>query len=514
MIRLLKAASPVFLLFLAGFSMAQSSADLIKKPNIIIIMADDMGYSDLGCTGSEIQTPNLDYLAQEGTLFTNFYNTSRCCPSRASLLTGQHQWDAGVGHMDYDNSELPEYQGYLNHQSITIAEVLGANGYQTFMSGKWHLGKERDKWPDKNGFQQFYGTPAGGGIYFYPSKFYKRVVFWNGKQMEPDSTWYSTDAFTDYAINYIIKDRVKGKPFFMYLPYIAPHFPLQAKKEDIEKYKGIYEMGYGPIRDARLQKQKYLGLLPKGVEVFNPTLPDWEKKKNKKEEALKMAVYAAMMDCMDQNIGRLMGTLKAEGLDQNTIVFFLSDNGGASIDFNKTPEAEIGTRNSNASYGEWYNISNTPYRKYKATEHEGGIITPMIAYGLSNGKGKVVREPAHITDFMPTCLELAGLEYPISKQGVVLNPLDGKSFLSLIRQNHKDSDRLFFWEHEGNKAVRQGIWKLVAQHKKEWELYKILEDPFEMNDLAYSYPEIVKELSSKYKNWANKHKVQPWPLKN
>ncbi|MEO1010002.1 MAG: sulfatase-like hydrolase/transferase, partial [Bacteroidota bacterium] len=403
--------------------------------------------------------------------------------------------------------------GYGDTLVVQVALVFFQIGYQTFMSGKWHLGKDRENWPDKNGFDQFYGTPAGGGIYFYPSLFYKREVFWNGKRMEPDSTWYSTDAFTDYAINYIVNDREKDKPFFMYLPYIAPHFPLQAKKEDLVKYKETYTLGYDAIRDRRIEKQRELGLVTIHVKASQPTFPPWHLVPNKEEEALKMAVYAAMVDCMDQNIGRLLHVLEEEGLKDNTVIFFLSDNGAANTSFNKTPQAEIGTRYSNASYGAWHNVSNTPYQKYKATEHEGGIITPMIVYGLDHFQGKTVRNPAHITDFMPTCLELASVEYPQSYNSLSLDPLDGKSLLPLIDGTESHEKRYFFWEHQGNKAVRQGDWKLVALHNKEWELYHITSDPYELNDLSKERPGIVMEFKGKYDQWTKKHGVQPWPLK-
>ena len=494
------------------FSCVNAPTQEHQKPNIIIILADDMGYSDLGCTGSEINTPNLDHMAKNGVLFTNFYNTSRCCPSRASLLTGQYQWDAGMGHMDTDQSHFEEYQGYLNEKSVTIASLLGANGYDTFMSGKWHLGKEREKWPDRHGFKQFYGTPAGGGIYFYPSKFYKREVFWNGTQIQPDSTWYSTDAFTDYAIRYLEQDRDKEKPFFMYLPYIAPHFPLQAKPEDIAKYREVYKQGYHEIRKKRFEKQKSLRLIPEESKLPEAKNMDWATVEDKENEALKMAVYAAMMDCMDQNIGRLMASLKQQGILENTIIFFLSDNGGASANFNRTPEAQIGTRYSNAAYGKWYHVSNTPYRMHKATEHEGGIITPMIAYGLAGKKGEKVTQPAHINDFMATCLELTQTSYPKTFDNKTLDPIDGTSFLPLLNEDYTNPDRLMFWEHEGNKAVRNGDWKLVARHKKEWELYDMTKDPFELNNVIEDFPAIAEELQNKYKLWAKAHGVQPWPL--
>lgn len=487
----------------------------LKRPNIIVVLVDDMGYSDLGCTGSEIETPNLDRMASEGVMFTNFYNTSRCCPSRASLLTGQYQWDAGMGHMTYTKSTVPEYQGYLNRQSVTIAELLKDNGYNTFISGKWHVGdKKREWWPDHRGFEQFYGTPTGGGIYYYPSKFYDRPVYWNGEQQYPDSNWYSTDAFTDYSIDYIKNRREEGKPFFMYLAYIAPHFPLQAKEEDIEKYRGTYRVGYDEIRKARFEKQHELGLVHEGIPASDPVYPNWDSVDDKETEALKMAVYAAMVDRMDQNIGRLMQTLKDEGIDENTVVMFLSDNGACAQDRDLSTVAELGTRNCNAGYGIWNNVSNTPYRMHKSQEHEGGNITPLIIRwpaGLEQ-KGEYIREHAHINDIMPTCLELAGVQYPKFYKGVELGKLDGSTFLPLLKGEKQDKERAFFWEHEGNAAVRVGDWKLVSLHKKDWELYNLKEDPYEVNDLVKQYPDKSKELLQRYVAWTEEHGVRQWPL--
>lgn len=485
-----------------------------KRPNIIIILADDLGYSDLGCTGSEIKTPNLDKLANKGVLFTDFYNTSRCCPSRASLLTGQHQWDAGMGHMDYTKSDLPEYQGYLNKESITIAEALKLGGYQTFMSGKWHVGnKERDMWPDKRGFDQFYGVPAGGGLYFYPSKYYKRDVYWNGNKVQPDSTWYSTDAFTDYTINYIENDRNKEEPFFIYLAYIAPHYPLQAKEEDIQKYTGTYDEGYDAIRNNRFRKQKDIGLMSDDAVLPPLEVRSWENVKNKKKEARKMSVYAAMVDNMDQNIGRLISTLEKEGELDNTVIFFLSDNGACQSKFNKTPKVPIGSRNSNATYGDWYNVSNTPYRLHKKKEHEGGIKTPMIMH-WPNGitKPKKISKPAHITDFMQTCLQLAQVEYPKSYNDILLDELDGCDLLPLLENEKAYEKRQFYWEHEGNKAIRVGDWKLVASKNKDWELYNLKKDPFELQNVALKYPNKKIDMEHKYQSWTQEHNVKPWPL--
>ncbi len=497
---------------LVNAAQAQEPRD---RPNIIVILADDMGYSDLGCTGSEIDTPNLDRMASEGTLFTNFYNTSRCCPSRTSLLTGQYQWDAGVGHMDSPHFEFPEYQGHINDKSVTIAEALKLNGYQTFMSGKWHVGsRERTMWPDHRGFDQFYGTPDGGGIYFYPSKYWDRPVYWNGEQVHPDDSWYSTDAFTDYAIDYIEDKRDSDKPFFMYIAYVAPHFPLMAKPEDIAKYRDTYRVGYDAIRKARFEKQKAIGLIPENLEISEPVYPDWESVEDQDQEAMEMAVYAAMVDCLDQNVGRLMDSLEAAGIIENTAVFFLSDNGACQTDWNKTPDVEIGNRDSNVAYGVWNNVSNTPYRMRKGQEHEGGIITPLVAHWPAGIKvnGERISAPAHINDFMPTCLELAGATYPKTYNGVELSPLDGKSFLPLLKGETPAKEPHYFWEHEGNRAVREGDWKLVALQKGDWELYNLSVDPFERNNLIEENPEKAKSLQSSYESWSQKHGVRPWPL--
>ena len=484
------------------------------RPNIIVILADDMGYSDLGCTGSEIETPNLDGLARGGVLFTHCYNTSRCCPTRAALLTGQYQWDAGLGHMTSTKSELPEYATQLNQKCVTIAELVSLAGYQTFMAGKWHVGDKRECWPDRRGFQQFYGTPQGGGIYFYPSKFYDRPIFHNGEEVKPKDSWYSTDAFTDASIDFLKNERERDKPFFLYLAYIAPHFPLQAKESDIAKYENTYTEGYEAIRRDRHQKQQALGVVPDGVPM-SAAAYDWASVKDKEQEARKMAVYAAQVDCLDQNIGKLMTTLRDEGIDKNTLVLFLSDNGGCRNRFNKTPNATIGNPDSNATYGRWYNVSNTPYRQGKSQEHEGGIISPMIVHwpdGIKKPR-RLVHDPIHVMDVMPTCLKLAGQTYPDQFGGNRLDPLDGEDFLQLIDGAPATSDRVLYWEHEGNRAVRRGPWKLVSLHKKQWELYDLSADPFEVNDLAKRHPQRVAQLKELYKNWAAEHGVQPWPLR-
>ena len=486
------------------------------RPNVVVILADDMGYSDLGCTGGEIRTTNLDKLAQNGVLFTHFYTTSRCCPSRAALLTGQYQWDAGLGHMTSTKSDFPEYQPSINQENVTIAEAFRLGGYQTVMSGKWHLGDMRQCWPDKRGFDQFYGTPAGGGLYFYPSKFYDRPVFENSVEVKPGKNWYSTDGFTDFAIEFIEHRRDPKRPFFLYLPYIAPHFPLQAKPEDIARYHGKYDVGYQAIRQARFDRQKALGIVPRDSNL--PAAPhQWNNVSNKSRHADRMEVYAAQVDCLDQNIGRLVDSLEKNKLLDNTIIVFMSDNGGCSAR-KTTPQAELGSANCNAAYGHWYHVSNTPYRMAKSQEHEGGIISPLIFHwprsqpGRHATNGQQIDSPVHIMDVMPTLLELAGVSYPDSIPGRTLDPMDGQSFAQLLAGHPPKPDRELFWEHEGNRAMRRGAWKLVALRNRAWELYDLGSDPFEENDLAATEPERVNQMKNRYHHWAKLHGVKSWPL--
>ncbi len=484
------------------------------RPNIIVILVDDMGYSDIGATGGEIETPTLDRLASEGVLFTHMYNTSRCCPTRAALLTGQYQWDTGLGHMNTTNSPHPEYQRVMNEENVTIAEALWSAGYQTAMGGKWHVGDDRPYWPDRRGFDHFYGPPKGGGLYFWPSEFYDRPVYRDGELDEPEEGWYSTDGFTDYAIEYVKGVRDKDRPFFLYLAYVAPHFPLQAHERDIAKYEGRYDAGYEAIRVARFERQKAVGLVGADAVLPDAEHGPWASVKNKGAEAREMEVYAAMMDCLDQNLGRLMVVLEEEGIAENTVVMFLSDNGGCLADWNKTPNAELGTAQSNAAYGKWYNVSNTPYRKGKARTYEGGIVTPMIVHwpaGIER-TGVFVREPTHVMDILPSCLEIAGVAYPESYEDRELDPVDGVSFVPLMNGGEGDADRALFFEHEGHRAARHGDWKLVANRGGAWELYNLADDPFEVHDLAGAEPEKAAELKAMYGAWAKAHGVR-WPLK-
>lgn len=503
------------LIVLACMALIAITAIADTRPNVIVVMADDMGFSDLGCTGSEIETPNLDALADNGVLFTNCYNTSRCCPTRASLLTGLYQHQAGYGHMDSDMG-YPAYQGRFRDGVVTVAQLLQEKGYRTVMLGKWHLGHEEEYVPLARGFDRMYGIPKGGGVYFYPCIGRDRQIYLNKEQVIPDSTWYSTDAFTDYAIQFAREAKTDNKPFFMYLAYIAPHFPLQAWPEDIQKYRGQYSKGYAFYRHRRFEKQKRLGLLPAHTKLSPPDNEDWESVKAKSQEDLKMAVYAAQIDRMDQNIGRLITELKRQDKLDNTIIFFLSDNGGADTNLHAHPEAEIGSRHCWSAYGKsWANVSNTPYKKYKAMTHEGGIITPLIVHwpdGIKS-QGRISHDPVHIIDIVPTILSLAQTEYPKTYKGQALAPLMGTDIMPLVHGATPAKDKTMFFEHQGNQAARIGNWKLVRRHNEEWELYNLEEDPTELNNLINKRAEKADSLKTMFNQWADKYGVRPWPIK-
>ncbi|MCC5928642.1 MAG: arylsulfatase [Cyclobacteriaceae bacterium] len=488
----------------------------IERPNIIVILADDMGFSDLGCTGAEIATPNLDNMAENGILFTNFYNSSRCCPSRASLLTGLYQHRAGVGHM-VGNLGYLEYQGFLRKDCLTIAEALQHTGYNTIMTGKWHVGDAPEHWPNQRGFQDFYGIPAGGGLYFYPSKFLDRPIYKNEKQIFPDEkNFYSTDAFTSEAIEFIKKSVEEDKPFFAYIAHIAPHYPLQALPQDIQKYKGKYDEGYEAIRNKRFEKQVKMGLFDRETKLSDASFPPWETMNDQHIEARKMEVYAAQVDRLDQNIGVLVNALKKLKILDNTIICFLSDNGACAEEVNRSPGEELGTANSFVAYGEqWAKVSNTPYRLYKSRAHEGGIITPMIIQwpkGIAK-TGHIDRTPVHIIDIMPTFLELAGTDISKIIDGNDLLMPDGSSFADLLSGKPLKRPENYYWEHQGNQAIRVNDLKLVKKHAEDWELYDLKNDPTELNDLVNQRPSQKDSLEILWSNWASEYGVRNWPVK-
>lgn len=488
------------------------------RPNIIVILADDMGYSDLGCMGSEISTPNLDQLAANGLLMTQFYNAGRCCPTRASLLTGLYQHQAGVGDMT-ENRGVPAYQGYLNKQCVTMAEVLKQAGYTTAMTGKWHVGERPEHWPQRRGFTHFYGIPQGGGAYFYPF-LVNRQVWENDRQVTPDSnTFYSTDAFSVYAAQFIEKQKNSPSPYFLYVAYVAPHFPLQAKAEDIRRYRGKYKAGFEAIRKQRFERMKALGILSPSVSLSptNESVKNWASLTEAEKDTLdfKMAVYAAQTESIDRGIGKIVQTLKETQQLDNTLIVFLSDNGGESAHAYPVRGATgpIGSARSWTSYGaSWANVSNTPFRLYKSQTYEGGIITPLIAhYPKMIGKKQISRQPGHVVDLMPTLLELAGAKYLSTYQGNTLLPLPGESLTGVFKGNKTLPQRNLYWEHEGNRAVRSGEWKLVSRYpENRWSLYDLANDPTELNDLSKQYPDKVKKLEKQYEAWAARTGVIPW----
>jgi arylsulfatase len=509
------------MLLLAGCKrppVTQPTALPLKRPNIVIIMADDMGYSDLGCYGSEINTPNIDRLAANGMRMTQFYNTSRCCPTRAALLTGVYQHEAGVGFMT-GNDGTPAYQGFLNRQTATIAELLRANGYTTLMSGKWHVGSRPQHWPTKRGFDRFYGIPEGGGVYFYPFQKPRSVVL-DEAEIAVDTFYYSTDAINDYAVRFLEEQKGSLKPFFLYVAHIAPHFPLQAFPEDVARYRGKYLEGYAAIRRQRFESMKLKGILPSDAELSPPDdlIQEWNSlTEGQKDTAdLKMAIYAAQIERMDMGIGDIVDKLKEIGEYDNTVIIFLSDN-GASPEVTVEGEAlsgPIGSVNSYASVGRaWANVSNTPFRYYKHWVHEGGISTPFILqYPALLRAATIERRVGHVMDLMPTCLDLGRSLYPAAYQGDTLEPLKGKSLMPLLRQQPIERQQPLFWEHRGNRAVRLGDWKLVSRHtegRDEWELYNIAEDRAELHNRAEAQPDQVREMAAMYAQWAEEVGVLP-----
>jgi len=482
------------------------------KPNIIVIMADDMGFSDLGCYGSEIATPNLDKLAAGGLRFTQFYNTARCCPTRAALLTGLYSHQAGVGHM-VDNKGRPGYEGRLNDRCVTIGEALRPAGYRTYLSGKWHVGEARPHWPVDRGFDRSYSLVSGGTNYFRLDP--NRILARDGEKITPPADWYVTDAITDNAVAFLADHGKSDKPFFLYVAYTAPHWPLHAHPQDIAKYRGKYKAGWDALRQSRRQKMIELGIVDAKWPLTprDKGVPAWENAKNHDDWDVRMAVYAAQIDRMDQGIGKVLAQVKAQGAEANTLVLFLADNGGCAeiIDRGK-PGVPAGPADSFLSYGVgWANASNTPFRLYKHWVHEGGIATPLIAsWPATIQKPASTNQPGHVIDLMATCVDAAGAEYPRTFKDRPITPLEGKSLLPIFLGQTRPGHTAIFWEHEGNRAVRQGKWKLVARHKGDWELYDLEADRTEMANQAAKQPEKVKELAALHEQWAKRANVLPW----
>jgi len=548
----------------AGLAALPAAAETDPRPNMIIIMSDDMGFSDVGCYGGEIATPNLDALAANGLRFTQFYNTARCCPTRASLLTGLYPHQAGVGHMMNDRG-FDGYRGDLSDRCVTIAEALRPAGYVNYAVGKWHVTKktrpqtEADKhnWPLQRGFDRFYGTIHGAGSFYDPNSLTRGNTLispYDDPEYQPD-TFYYTDAINDHAARFIAEHREQfGKrPFFMYVAHTAPHWPMHALPKDIAKYRGRYDDGYEPIRLARFERAKKLGLIDPAWRL-SAQAETWDTVGDTAWEARCMEVYAAMIDRLDQGIGRIVEQLRRQGELDNTLLFFLHDNGGCAEGMGRgaqrgpaeraakpplppMPDDALqyamiprqtrdgypmrqgrgvmpGPADTYIGYGRgWANVSNTPFREYKHWVHEGGISTPLTVHwprGIAaERRGKLVREPGHLIDLMATCVDVAGAVYPDEVDGRPIRPAEGVSLRPLLRGQPIDRAEPLFWEHEGNRAVRQGKWKLVAKANRPWELYDTDADRTETNDLAAEYPDKVRELEAKWDAWAERANVLP-----
>lgn len=490
------------------------------RPNILVILADDLGFADVGCYGAEVNTPHIDQLAEEGMRFSQFYNYPRCSPTRASLLTGQYPHQVGMGDLTTSSKDHPSYQGYLNDRCVTIAEVLGNAGYHTSMVGKWHVGhKKPNRWPTGRGFDRFYGEHRYVDDYFKPT----HQLYLDGEPVEPQGRdWYSTDAYTDYALQFLEEAHAKGKPFFSYVAYNAPHFPLQAFQSDIDQYRGQYLDEWERVRRHRYERlieeriiMEEWGLSPRTLfEKESEEVEEWRAVEDDSADQwdLKMAAYAAQIDRMDQNIGRLLRKLEMMGVADNTLVLFLSDNGSAAEDWinSQNPEGvPPGARNCKLAAGPpWANVSNTPFRYYKQWTHEGGISTPFIARWPEVIKPDTLsHEVGHVIDILPTCLEVAGVSYPEERGENSIREYEGKSLLAPLRGESWKEERLLAWEHVGNRALRKGDWKLVASARftlGEWELYNMREDRTETENLVEMKPDKVEELEREWKHWADR----------
>ena len=535
-----------------GAAAQPASGPKAPRPNIIVILADDLGYSDPGCYGGEVLTPNLDALAAGGLRFSQFYNGARCCPTRASLLTGLYPHQAGVGRMTVDTGR-PGYRGFLTDNTVTIAEVLRAAGYRTGMSGKWHLSLTKEgpghmkhlnnqairptfsdpkTYPVARGFDEHYGVIWGVVNFFDPFSLVQNA--------EPVSTvppdYYITDALTDHAVRFIERQDKSSAPFFLYVAHTAPHWPLHALRDDIARYEKTYAAGWDAVREARHRRMLESGIIPAGTPLpgRHDAAARWEDNPTKEWDARAMAVHAAMIDRMDQGVGRIVATLREKKLLDNTLILFLSDNGaspevypnpgfdrpsqtrdGRKIHYPPTKDAMPGADDTFFYFGpRWANVANTPLRYWKAEVHEGGICTPLIAHWPARMKapaGSVTHQPGHVTDVMATCLDLGRAKYPQEFQGRTITPMEGRSLVPVLGGGQRAGHAVLAWEHFGAKAVRAEDWKLVARKGGAWELYDIAADRTELNDLAQQRPEKVRALEAEWDHWARRTQVYPTP---
>lgn len=543
------------------------------KPNIMLILSDDMGYSDLGCYGEHIiKTPILDSLAEGGLKYTQFYNTARCCPSRASLLTGLHPHKAGIGHMVKDLKE-EGYAGRLTKNAVTIAEVLSENGYDTYGVGKWHVSlgvDDKSNHPIQRGFNHFYGTITGVGNYYNPYHLIRDNTFITPKNdpLYKVDKFYYTTAVAENAILFL-KDWEKkksGKPFFMYVAFPSAHWPIQAPEEEIIPYKGKFDKGWDKLREEKFENMKSLGLLRSDWKLSkDSSVKKFEEVRSKKFELRCMETYAGMVTCMDSNIGKIIKFLRETNELDNTVIIYLQDNGacaenygrkfgeptanpvpkGCKLEAMRDDEVQVnnkyyrtrdgkpiysgygviaGGEDSDVGYGKaWAYYSNTPFMEYKHYIHEGGIATPLIIYWRGGIKkvGEVRDQVGQLPDIMATILDISGVKYPNEYKGNKIYPMVGKSLVPTFDKDNVYPDRALFWEHEGNKGVRIGKWKIVhkahsywkeAMPLESWELYDMDIDRSETNNLAKKYPEVVKDMANMWDKFAEENLVKPYPL--
>jgi len=526
------------------------------RPNIIVILADDLGYSDIGCYGGEIATPNLNYLAANGVRFSRFYNTSRCCPTRASLLTGMYNHQAGIGEMTTDRS-LPGYRGFLTPNTVTVAEVLKEAGYHTGMVGKWHVSntiEQKDpqaqlrwlnhqeehplfspieQYPTSRGFEKYYGNIWGVVDFFDPFS----LVNGTEPVKSVPADYYHTNAISDSAVSYIKAFSKEDRPFFLYVAETAPHWPLHALPEDIKKYENTYKVGWDVIRENRYKKMIQLGLIDPVKAALSPRMGkelSWENNPDKEWDARAMAVHAAMIDRMDQGIGRIINVLKETGEMENTLILFLSDNGaspenamqygmgfdrpgetrnGQKIAYPVKKDVMPGPETSFTSIGpRWANVANTPYQYAKAESYEGGVRTPLIAFwpaGIKIPGGSISERTGHVMDFMATFVKLAKAKYPAVYRGNNIKPMQGLSLVPAFASKTANGNRTLFNEHFGARYVRQDGWKLVSRRNEPWHLFRIDDDETELKDLSALHPEIVQKMDKMWQDWTKENHVFP-----
>ena len=511
-------------LLITVIALAQSPCRGESPPDIVLVMTDDMGYSDLGCYGGEIETPHLDKLAAGGLRFTNFYSENMCWVSRAAMLTG-------VWHL------TSFHQKGLHPRCVTIPEILRDGGYSTLMSGKWHLGWPRQKSsPTDRGFDSFYGIIDGASSFFAPASLMRDKIPIKVRDLPAD--YYITDAISDNAVEYIEKADRK-KPLLLYVAYTAAHWPLHARPEDIARYKGKYAKGWDKLRKERHQRMKKLGIISASTPLSprHPNVPPWEEAQHKDWQQRRMEVYAAQITSMDAGIGRIVEALERRGNFDNTLILYMTDNGGCHVEYGKTrkgPYLPAKTRDGRKlrpgnipglmpgpeityqSYGYgWANVSNTPYRMFKQFDHEGGIRTPLIAHwprGISN-RGGLTAEVAHLVDILPTLVEITGARLPASSGGSRRIAINGRSLAGVFRGKKRQGHDSIYFSHNKGRAIREGKWKLVQDRKKkQWELYDLGKDPTELRDLSQEEPGIAAGLKARWTAWFKQQASQNSPV--